>query len=167
MLHAIFNMGPSNEASVRYLETSSFRDYSQSGEVFEQLLRFQCQLDESRGGWRICIVYTNEVISGIWRTNDAMSSLRSSGLDSLWHQSGCPTLPLPSLPTDLSNTTTRQRSSPQTTGLSALSRRDGDASDRPSSRDPSQDGLSLVGPSCPSTPSKPTTDRSLLLHRNR
>ncbi len=47
MLHAIFNMGPSNEASVRYLETSSFRDYSQSGEVFEQLFRFQHQLDES------------------------------------------------------------------------------------------------------------------------
>ena len=119
------------------------------------------------GGWRSCVVYTNEVNSEIWRTNDAMSSLRSSGLDSLWHQSGCPTLPLPSLPTDLSNTTTRQRSSPQTTGLSALSRRDGNASDRPSSRDPSQDGLSLVGPSCRSTPGKPTTDRSLLLHRNR
>ena len=59
-------------------------------------------------GWRSCVVYTNEVNSEIWRTNDAMSSLRSSGLDSLWHQSGCPTLPLPSLPTDLSNTTTRQ-----------------------------------------------------------
>jgi len=65
-----------------------------------------------RWGWRICIVYTNEVISEIWRTNDAMSSLCSSGLDSLWHQPGCPTLPLPGLPTDLSNTTTRQRSSP-------------------------------------------------------
>ncbi len=49
----------------------------------------------------------------------------------------------------------------------ALSRRDGDASDRQGSRHPSQDGLSLVGPSCPVTPSKPTTDRSLLLHRNR
>ena len=30
-----------------------------------------------------------------------------------------------------------------------------------------QDGLSLVGASCSSTPSQPTTDRSLLLHRNR
>ena len=82
-------------------------------------------------GWRSCVVYTNEVISEIWRTNYVMSSLRSSGLYSLWHQSGCPTLPLPSLPTDLSNTTTRQRSSPQATGLSALSslsRRDGVAS---------------------------------------
>ena len=29
-------------------------------------------------GWRSCVVYTNEVISEIWRTNDAMSSLRSS-----------------------------------------------------------------------------------------
>ena len=111
-----------------------------------------------RRGWRSCVVYTNEVNSEIWRTNDAMSSLRSSGLDSLWHQSGCPTLPLPSLPTDLSNTTTRQRSSPQTTGLSALSGRDGNASDRPSSWDPSQDGLSLVGPSCRSTPGKPTSN---------
>ena len=47
-----------------------------------------------------------------------MSSLRSSGLYSLWHQSGCPTLPLPniSLPTDLSNTTMRQRFCPQATG---------------------------------------------------
>jgi hypothetical protein len=43
----------------------------------------------------------------------------------------CPTLPLPSLPTDLSDPTTRQRSSTQTTGLSALSRRDGDASYQP------------------------------------
>ena len=131
------------------------------------LYKNSLMLIKNNRGWRSCIVYTNEVISGIWRTNDAMSSLRSSGLDSLWHQSGCPTLPLPSLPTDLSNTTTRQRSRPQATGLSALSRRDGDASDRPSSRDPSQDGLSLVGPSCRSTPGKPTTDRSLLLHRNR
>ena len=48
-------------------------------------------------------------------------------------------------PTDLSNTTMRQRSSPQATGLSALSRRDGDVSDRQGSRHPSQDGLSLVG----------------------
>jgi len=31
----------------------------------------------------------------------------------------------------------------------------------------SQDGISLARASCPSTPSKPTTDRSLLLHRNR
>ena len=53
------------------------------------------------------------------------------------------------------------------TDLSTLSRRDGDASYRQGSRDPSQDGLSLLGASCPSTPSKPTTDRSLLLHRNR
>jgi len=118
-------------------------------------------------GWRSCVVNTNEVISEIWRTNDAMSSLCSSRLYSLWHQSWCPTLPLPSLPTDLSNNTTRQRSSPQATGLSTLSRRDGDASYRPGSRDPPQDSLSLVGPSCPSTPSQPTTDRSLLLHRNR
>ena len=29
-------------------------------------------------GWRSCVVYTNEVISKIWRTNDAMLSLRSS-----------------------------------------------------------------------------------------
>ena len=34
---------------------------------------------------------------------------------SLWHQPWCPTLPLPSLPTDLSNATTRQRSSSQAT----------------------------------------------------
>ena len=34
-------------------------------------------------GWRSCVVYTNEVISEICRTNDAMSSLRSSGLYSL------------------------------------------------------------------------------------
>ena len=27
-------------------------------------------------GWRSCVVYTNEVISEIWRTNDAMSLLR-------------------------------------------------------------------------------------------
>ena len=74
-------------------------------------------------GWRSCVVNTNEVISEIWRTNDAMSSLCSSRLYSLWHQSWCPTLPLPSLPTDLSNNTTRQRSSPQATGLSNLSRR--------------------------------------------
>jgi Na+-driven multidrug efflux pump len=32
----------------------------------------------SGGGWRGCVVYTNEVISEIWRTNDAVSSLRSS-----------------------------------------------------------------------------------------
>ena len=106
-------------------------------------------------GCRSCVVHTNEVISKIWRTNDAMSSLRSSWLYSLRHQSGCPTLPLPSLPKNFSDTTTRQRSSPQATGLSALSRRDGDASDRPGSRHPSQDGLSLVGTSCPVTPSKP------------
>ena len=31
----------------------------------------------------------------------------------------------------------------------------------------SQDDISLARSSCPSTPSKPTTDRSLLLHRNR
>ena len=31
----------------------------------------------------------------------------------------------------------------------------------------SQNGISLARASCPSTPSKPTTDRSLLLHRNR
>ena len=37
-------------------------------------------------GWRSCIVYTNEVISEIWRTDDAMSSLCSSWLYSLWHQ---------------------------------------------------------------------------------
>ena len=37
---------------------------------------------------------------------------------------------MPSLPTDLSNNTTRQRSSPQATGLSALSRRDSYASER-------------------------------------
>ena len=37
-----------------------------------------------------------------------MSSLCSSGLYSLGHQSGCSMLPLPSLPTDLSNTTTRK-----------------------------------------------------------
>ena len=39
-------------------------------------------------GWCICIVYTNEVISEIWRTNDAMSSLRSSWLYLLWHHRG-------------------------------------------------------------------------------
>ncbi len=55
----------------------------------------------------------------------------------------------------------------QATGLSALSRRDGNASDRQGSWHPSQDGLSLVGKSCPVTPTKPTTDRGLLLHRNR
>ena len=31
----------------------------------------------------------------------------------------------------------------------------------------SQDDISLARSSCPSPPSKPTTDRSLLLHRNR
>ncbi|MBT6726517.1 MAG: hypothetical protein HOA75_07120 [Deltaproteobacteria bacterium] len=74
---------------------------------------------------------------------------------------------MPILPTNLSDATTRQRSIPQATGLSVLSRRDGEASYRPGSQDPSQDSLSLVGASCPSTPSKLTTDRSLLLHRNR
>ena len=93
-----------------------------------------------------------------------MSSLCSSGLYSLGHQSGCSTLPLPSLPMDLSNTTTRQRSSPQAAGLSTLSRRDGDASARQGSRDSSQDSLSLVGPSCPVTPSKHTTDNCRLRH---
>ena len=34
--------------------------------------------DVSDRGWRSCVVYTHEVISEIWRTNDAMSSLRSS-----------------------------------------------------------------------------------------
>jgi len=71
------------------------------------------------------------------------------------------------LPTDLSNTTTSQRSSPQATGLSILFRRDGDVSYRPDSQHPSQDGLSQVGKSCPSTPSKLTTDRSLYVHRKK
>ena len=114
-------------------------------------------LDYCIGGWHSCVVYINEVKSKVWRTKDAMSSLRSCGLDSLWHQSGCPTLPLPGLPTDLSNTTTRQRSRPQTTGLSTLSRRDGDASDRPSSRDPSQNGLPLACSGCRAVTSQPRT----------
>ncbi len=66
----------------------------------------------------------------IWRTNNVIPSLCSSWLYSLWHQPWGPTLPLPSLPRDLSNNTTRQRSSPQATGLSALSRRDSYASER-------------------------------------
>ena len=45
------------------------------------------------------------------------------------------------------HTAMRQRSSPQATGLSALSRGDGDASDRQGSRHPSQESLSLVGTS--------------------
>ncbi len=49
---------------------------------------------------------------------------------------------------------------PSNKDLSALSRRDGNASNRPSSRDPSQDGLRLVGPSCQSTPNKPTRPKS-------
>ena len=36
------------------------------------------KIDFKNRGWRICIVYPNEGISGIWRTNDAMSSLRSA-----------------------------------------------------------------------------------------
>ena len=35
-------------------------------------------LQHLTGGWRSYVVYTNEVISGIWRANDAMPSLRSS-----------------------------------------------------------------------------------------
>jgi len=34
-------------------------------------------------------------------------------------------------------------------------------------RDSSQDGLSLVGSSCPSTPRKPTREQIRLLHRNQ
>ena len=95
-----------------------------------------------------------------------MSSLCSSWLYTLWDQSWCPTLPLLSLPTDLSKVAMQQSSNPQATGLSIMLRRDGDARYRLSSQNPSQDGFSLVGPSCPITPIKPSTDQSLLLHRN-
>ena len=43
-------------------------------------------LNRLKRGWCSCVVYTNEVISEIWRTNDAMSSPCSSRLYSLWHQ---------------------------------------------------------------------------------
>ena len=109
-------------------------------------------------GWCICFVKIKESSSEISRIIEVMPSLESSWLYSLWHQSGCPTLPLLRLPTDLSNTKKRQRSRPQATGLSALFRRDGAGRDRQGSPDPSQDGLSLVCQSCRVTPSKLDTD---------
>ena len=84
-------------------------------------------------------------------------------LYSLWHQSGCSTVPLPSLATDLSNNTTRQRSSPHATGLSGRFEKDEDASYQQGSRNQSKDGFLLVGTSCPRIPSMPITDRGLLL----
>ncbi|MBT91026.1 MAG: hypothetical protein CL921_05675 [Deltaproteobacteria bacterium] len=77
-------------------------------------------------------------------------------LYSLWHQSGCSTVPLPSLATDLSNNTTRQRSSPHATGLSVRFEKDEDASYQQGSRHQSKDGFLLViqaaqaSPACPS-----------------
>ena len=70
------------------------------------------------------------------------------------------------LSTDLSDTAYEAKIQSSSNRLASSVSSDGDASYRQGSRDPSQDGLSLVGPSCPSAPSKPSTDRSLLLHRN-
>ena len=129
-------------------------------------------------GWCICFIKIKEANSEILRIILALLTMAPVGVSNAT---------VAKLATDLSNTTTRQRSSPQTTGLTALSRRDGDASDWPSSRDPSQDVFSLVGPSCRVTPSrdpiqdvfslvgpscrvpprKLDTDRSLFFYRNR
>ena len=61
-------------------------------------------------------------------------------------QSGCPTLPLPSLPTDLSNTTTRQRSSPHATGWSKQPKHSQQAHYRPKSA-PSSKSMNSTGSS--------------------
>ena len=59
----IYNSASGDELHFFYQQPNRFNN-------LELILKFR--------GWRSCVVYTNEVISGVWRTNDAMSSLCSS-----------------------------------------------------------------------------------------
>ena len=113
--------------------------------------------------WSNCVVWANEVISAVWRSNDAVSSLCSSRLHPLWQESRGSTLPLPNLSTNLSDNAQRLGSRSQRTGSKAILRRTGTQNHWQNSRGASQNSFSLACPGCWAVISQPTQDESLLL----